>query len=363
MKRGILFVALVLFWVQGLQAQQKEIVYTVSVQPQYAWVYAHSESIQYLKGSTGYGIQIDLNRYRKDPLAYSYAKRHYNTGFGFQYINFSDSTLGQAVNFSYFMEPFLIERGSFSWRLRCAGGLNLASNPHDATTNPLNKSYSSHINGYLGLGMSLRYQPTNGLGAYVDATYSHFSNGNLANPNAGLNYPHIGAGIEYKIGRKNKDVGSTLFYEKMWRFDAVVFGCNKSLPYTPDVRYWAYGAMVQAGYASGKINAWTLALEAYKDESMRYAMDHHPDYYDKNYDNRLVGLLGGHEFLFNRCLFSQQLGVYLYKEVPGEFINRVYHRWGYSYKLSRKVMMGINLNANLQKAFLFDLRLAYCWYK
>jgi hypothetical protein len=104
-------------------------------------------------------------------------------------------------------------------------------------------------------------------------------------------------------------------------------------------------------------------LEAYQDQSMRMGMDSSEVYGPLHLDDRLIGLLGGHEFLFNRCIFSQQLGVYLYKEVPGELINRVYHRWGFNYKLNRRVMLGINLNANLQKAFILDGRLIFSLYK
>jgi hypothetical protein len=96
---------------------------------------------------------------------------------------------------------------------------------------------------------------------------------------------------------------------------------------------------------------------------MRVALDSKDVYKDKNLDNKLVGLLVGHEFLFNRMIFSQQLGVYVYKEVPGELINRVYHRWGINYKLSKRFMLGLNLNANLQKAFIFDGRLIYSMYR
>jgi predicted porin len=303
-----------------------------------------------------------LNRYRKDALAYSYANKHFNSGFGLQVAKFSDTRLGSALNLSYFMEPFIWERERFSIRLRCAGGLNLASNPYDSITNKLNDGYSSHVNGYLGLGFSAWYQINANMSFFLDGTYSHFSNGNTKNPNLGINYPNLGIGLEYRFKPKQKPLGKLLFYDNKWRTDFALYGSNKSLPIAPTKRFWTYGAHMLVSYRTGKLHAFTLGTEFYIDESMRYAMDNHNIYGSMNLDNKFVGLLGGHEFLFNRCIFSQQLGVYIYKEVPEEFVNRVYHRWGFHYKLSKNWMVGINLNANLQKAFLFDARLVYSMY-
>jgi len=178
-----------------------------------------------------------------------------------------------------------------------------------------------------------------------------------------VNYPFVGFGYEYKIAEKKLPLQKMLFYKEHWRFDAGAFLCNKSLPVFPNNRYWAYGVFGQVGYRTNTLNSWTLAAEAYVDESMRFALDNHPFYGRYHIDNRLVGLLLGHEFLFSRCIFSQQLGVYLYKEIPGEFVNRIYHRFGFNYKINRRVMLGINLNSNLQKAFILDARLIYNWYR
>ncbi len=362
MKKLSLFVISFL-WLYVVKAQEtKEVVFALSVKPLYGNLFIHSKDLEPFRGTTITGCQIDLNRYRKDALAYSYANKHFNSGFGLQVAKFSDTRLGSALNLSYFMEPFIWERERFSIRLRCAGGLNLASNPYDSITNKLNDGYSSHVNGYLGLGFSAWYQINANMSFFLDGTYSHFSNGNTKNPNLGINYPNLGIGLEYRFKPKQKPLGKLLFYDNKWRTDFALYGSNKSLPIAPTKRFWTYGAHMLVSYRTGKLHAFTLGTEFYIDESMRYAMDNHNIYGSMNLDNKFVGLLGGHEFLFNRCIFSQQLGVYIYKEVPEEFVNRVYHRWGFHYKLSKNWMVGINLNANLQKAFLFDARLVYSMY-
>ena len=353
----------IFFGFGSTQAQEKNITYAIGVQPLHAWFFVHNNDLSNLAGTTGTGFQLDINRYRTDQLAYDYAKRHFTSGYMIQYMHFSNSSLGNAINISYFIEPFLLEHKNFSFRLRAAGGINFASNPYNEISNNGNLTYSSKVNGYLGFSLSAYYAIQPKLAVFLNASYSHFSNGNIKNPNYGVNFPNLGIGLEYKIKNSNKPLGKILFYPEKWRFDGALFLCNKSLPFYPKERFWTYGIYGQASYKTGDINAWTIGSEFYVDQSMRKAMDGHPTYSTMHYSNKLWGLLGGHEFLFNRCIFSQQLGVYLFKEVPGSLINRVYHRWGYTYKLTKNWMLGMNLNANLQKAFIFDGRLVYSFYR
>ena len=51
-----------------------------------------------------------------------------------------------------------------------------------------------------------------------------------------------------------------------------------------------------------------------------------------NLDYR-AGALIGHEFIFKKFNFSQQIGIYLYNQNP--YIDRIYHRWGLYFKLNK----------------------------
>ncbi|MCG9880821.1 MAG: acyloxyacyl hydrolase [Bacteroidia bacterium] len=339
--------------------QTKEVSYTISGTPIYAWVYAHDKAIKQYKGVTGIGFQIDLNRYRLDKKAMEFAGIRYNSGYSLQYLKFSNDDLGQVVNLSYFIEPFLIDKPSFSLRIRAAGGLNYGSNPWNAVSNPINYAYSWPFNGYLGFGVHTHFRLNEQQAMFANATYGHFSNGNTRNPNFGLNYPFVGIGFEQKLMQKTRPLGKVLLYPERWRFDIGILASNKSLPDYKHMRFWSYGLMANVSYRTGNLHAWTIGIEAFKDESMKFALKHHNVYYVNTYDLRMLGLLAGHEFLFNRMIFSQQLGYYLHNEVPKEFIGNFYHRFGINYKLNKHLMLGLNLNSNMQKAYILDARLVF----
>lgn len=345
------------------QADLKQVAWSVGIQPQRAFVYAHTPKLSQFKGSGGTGFQIDLNRFRLDTIAAKYSRFKFNSGFAFQYMHFDSNSLGSAFNFSYFLEPVFWEYRQLQIRLRAAGGLNIATNPFDQNSNPTNPAYSFYINGYLGLGLGAYLKVNNKIKVFANATYSHFSNGNTGNPNFGLNYPHLGLGLDYAIKNTSKPIGKTMFQKEQWRHDIGILTSNKSLPSFPDNRFWTYGALVQTGYRYNNLHAVTLGVEFFRDHSMRMAVDSNIFYLNKDVSINLGGVLLGHEFIFNRCIFSQQLGVYFFNELPSELVDRVYHRWGFNYKLHKQWMLGLNLNANLQKAFLFDIRMIFSLYQ
>jgi hypothetical protein len=65
----------------------------------------------------------------------------------------------------------------------------------------------------------------------------------------------------------------------------------------------------------------------------------------------------GHEFLWGKVIFRQQLGVYVFDQTP--YYPWWYHRWSLLYRLNNKWMFGASLKAHLQVANFTDLRVAY----
>jgi hypothetical protein len=70
--------------------------------------------------------------------------------------------------------------------------------------------------------------------------YSHISNGNIQDPNYGLNFPNASIGIEKAIITVNEKP-KTLDTNKNWRFDLDLFASNKSSTLSLKDRFWVYG--------------------------------------------------------------------------------------------------------------------------
>jgi hypothetical protein len=193
----------------------------------------------------------------------------------------------------------------------------------------------------------------------ASVNYQHVSNGGLRQPNKGINWPTAGLAVHYQketrpfySGLRTKE---KFWKNNPWHWEAALFGIarralddngnSRRLPLT--------GIALQAGKQVGRINALTVGTEIYRDEELRVQLKR--DAVDASPVK--AGLLAGHAFLLGRFVFSQRLGVYIFDQTP--YYDRLYHRWGIDYKISRRIGAGINLQAHKQVADFVDFRLLY----
>jgi hypothetical protein len=111
--------------------------------------------------------------------------------------------------------------------------------------------------------------------------------------------------------------------------------------------------MVQAEKQVAAINAINTGLEIYYDNALAQQLKKD----SISGSGTRIGLMAGHDFLLGKFFFSQQLGVYLLNKSP--YYKRLYHRWALRYKLNGGWLVGLGLNAHVQVADFFDLRLLY----
>jgi hypothetical protein len=78
-------------------------------------------------------------------------------------------------------------------------------------------------------------------------------------------------------------------------------------------------------------------------------------------DGNKVSVALGNEFLLGKFLFSQQLGIYVYK--PYKAGADLYQRYGLVYRITRWLSFGINLKAHGRKANFLDFRLGLSFNK
>ena len=120
-------------------------------------------------------------------------------------------------------------------------------------------------------------------------------------------------------------------------------------------RFWVYGFGLNLSRKVNLLHAYTIGAELMADESVGFL------YQMESRKGRSFYRLGanvGHEFLLgNKFVFSQQIGVYIFNQTP--YISWIYHRWGLNYKITKNLMIGSNLLADLQKANFLDLRMTY----
>lgn len=343
---------------QDTTAPGKKIThYTISASPTLGFVFAHDEQVSNTAGTFIIAGEIKLNRTRLDAHAKRYSSRYFNSGFSLAYYHFSKQFLGYGIFGSYFIEPYFVNNEKFTLGPIAKVGLSYNSNPYHEVLNNENFSYSSHINPYLSLGLNATWKVSKKYNLDAGISFNHISNGGIRHPNYGMNFPTASLGLEYDLNiyRTEEIIPAPDF---RWRFDVIPFGSYKSIALDRKHFYWVYGLSLQANRKVGYYHTFGLGTEWVADlgKKKEFEISGRP-----GTDHNRIGILAGHEFLFKRFNFSQQLGLFVYNKDKN--FGLLYHRWGLNYKINPHWMIGGNLSAHRLSADFLDIRLVYSVYK
>jgi hypothetical protein len=376
-RRILLITALCLFC-YGLHAQESKPPYPLlssstdfAFRVHYGVIYAQTPLIENTAGAHPRGFDFDVSKQLVDKANWDNYRCYPRMGLVLSYFDYNTGVLGKSYSAAYFLEPNFRLGANNSFFVRGAVGLSYLTNPHDSVTNPTNQSYSLHVNFFLTLGVGYNYRLGNHIALSFMASFQHNSNGDIQQPNHGINFPTASLGIKYNLSNNKLPV-----YPKIkthdWNkskpaFDAGVYYCPKSGYKTVGTNQWVnqrkflVGAYMQVSKQVTSLDAITAMVEVYKDGALESIKQRIGD----NSSSVLAGFMLGHEFVFHRIFFSQQLGVYIFKQTSTfsklylQSFPEVYHRWGLRYKINTHLYAGFNMLAHNQVADFIDVRLSW----
>lgn len=151
-------------------------------------------------------------------------------GVGLSYTAFMpDATLGHPVNLYIFQGARLASFTSrlsldYEWNF----GVSAGWKKYDSETNPRNGAIGSNVNALINLGIVLSYRLNNRWIIRAGVEGTHFSDGNTALPNAGVNSCGARLGLAYVFSGSNQvyDVVDEKF-ERHWSYDLTVYGAAR----------------------------------------------------------------------------------------------------------------------------------------
>jgi hypothetical protein len=221
---------------------------------------------------------------------------------------------------------------------------------------------------FLQLGFGLTCPVSKHFALYARGNFFHNSNGGFNQPNGGINYINTSFGLQYfahsnhlPVYVKEKD---SSWKKQPVHIDVSAYYSPKGgfqPDSAPDRRFVA-GGSVQFLKQVSPIDVVTAGAEVYYDDGLHAIKE---NYIKDNSSSTFAGILLGHQFLLNRFTFSQQLGIYIFKQtdyynrVYADLFHTVYHRWGINYQLRKHWFIGINLLAHNQIADFVDGRVTY----
>lgn len=321
----------------------------------YASIFAHSKDVQNTSGANPIGLEFLYTKQRKDEAAWQLCNCYLNKGFGINYFNYDNRILGEAAAVFYVLEPQFKLSNRLKFLMTSSTGFSFLSNPYHKTTNPNNMSYSLPVSFYVGLGSGLQYQLSEHFQLGLIGHYLHVSNGGLKDPNKGINWPSANLRLTYNLQPNTLPsyTKKQLLHTKQNKFSASFFHSTKTAAPGEKKRHFIYGLQTYFSRSVSTLHAFSFGGEFFIDHALQEKLKRN----GLNKSHNRAGLLVGHEFLFGKFIFSQQLGYYVYS--PSPYFTKFYHRWGLLYYTNSRLALGFNLLAHAQVANFLDLRITY----
>lgn len=326
----------------------------------------HSMEVNNVRGANPRGIEIAYYNHLNSDEVWLDCECYPRFGFFASYyhldlVDLLGHSFSGGLNFTYFLGL----PSSLNFHLKGKAGLAYLTKPHDKINHPRNWSYATHLNFFLSAGAGVTFHLHKQTEMQVEISMNHQSNAAYLEPNGGVNYWGISAGLNYKINpvvypvRNVKD-DPYLTQPKKNRWDlSFTYGIssnNFNIFGSPPGQVPMYGFTINRSIQTFRILALLFGAEL--ERNGRVFPIYRKLYPDKQPNPWRASLLGGFEFLMGRTLLSVQLGGYIYMPFR-DIEDRTYQRWGLVYNIYDNFYVGMNFKSYRNSADHFGLRLTY----
>jgi hypothetical protein len=317
-------------------------------------VYAHSETVENTGDAKPYTIQLRYGSTLLDSAFTSLYHLHLQKGFVFNYTDFKLPFLGKMVALAYYLQPTVSLSKNWIIGFTPTAGIAYGTNPYNKPNNYENVSYGTHFNLYVSLGLHAKYQVSKKLMLNYGLQFQHISNGGMVKPNSGVNWYTTGLGIEYKLTSKKETIWlpPNRFQKPRFHVELTSFYSNPKRD-TVTARNFRIAGLSAQLMRRGLLHGFSIGTEIANDQLFQAEAKRIGN---ANVSPWLVSGFAGHEFLFGRVVFSQQLGIYL-MDIHKAYLAPWYHRWGFAYYPQQHIGLGINFKIHQLTANFVDVRL------
>ncbi len=239
------------------------------------------------------------------------AYRFPSYGISFQYASLgSKAVFGNEFSVFPYCIFHLYKHNRFQLDQQIGLGLGYSTKKLDLQSNYLAVATGSHVNAHFTLRLGGEYRLTEKTLLRTGIAFSHFSNGNLQEPNLGLNYLTLYAGLGLKLSaetEKNANTLSAWTRSQNWEF---IYAMGGKRTRSLDSRYYLTSSIS----GEWKWNAFRkvrfgIGADFFYDSSTRAELNNDA-IYQKSFDYR-TGIHISQQLVYNHTSILLQEGIYL----------------------------------------------------
>lgn len=344
-----LLVVVILLWVNlsGCWSQKFSDNLKVSANFQYGFALPEYSFVSYFTDSYINSVEVNLT---KETVGNNYWEKLYNypeIGVSAYYTTLgNDSLFGRALALNYFFKLKMVDRGRFSFFNRTGIGLGYLTEEFDLDDNKSNVAIGSHLNVHFCFKLGFNYKMTDKFIFNGGMSFDHFSNGNTADPNRGLNNFTGYLGASYYLGNRTEKIKlapDSLIKSNYWEVFANMGG--KQPRSLSSGFYMTNSLSVSFSRSFFRAFHGSIGTDLFYDSSVESVLTDLGEAY-KTADSFQTGVFIAQQFIYNKIRIGLVEGVYI------GLMNKVYRKPIYTkafiqYAVSDRFSVRITMKSHL----------------
>lgn len=297
--------------------------------------YVHSFNISVSKQSTGVNYWAQLFNYPESGIALQYSTLGNKEIFG-----------NEISLYPYVGIPIL-DKGKITLWNQLGMGIGIANKKFDPESNPYNVAIGSYVNIHFNFELNLQYQVHPQVFAYSGLSFDHLSNGNLGEPNLGINTMTINAGLRYLAGKKSPQRKFDLPpFKSTSRFSVITSGGAKHARALQSKSYFVSAISLEWKYKLFRTFYPGIGADVFYDGSTQAEIQAFGKAPYAPGDDFKSGIHLTQELVYNRFSIALQEGFYLLLKDKA-FNNRSYHRFIMRHQFGDRFFAQVALKAHV----------------
>jgi hypothetical protein len=294
---------------------QKRITDDLTISPNYHYGYVIPEysNLLYVVQQS---VQMASLNFSKKTIGKSYWERIYNYpeyGVTLFYTTLgNDQVNGRELGLYPYFQLNIISRKKFNLFNQTGVGASYVTRKFDLQNNYLDVAIGSHLNFHFNFKFGVSYQLLQKVRVQSGLSFDHLSNGNLSEPNLGINSLTFFTGIGYSLGKKSERIKAEIpQYNPGYHWEFILSLGGKHPRSLNSDFYLTSSATLEIKWEPLRVIHLGIGADMFYDNSTEAEMSgaNIPGFTAQ--DNFRSGLHLSQEFVYNKLSLILQQGFYL----------------------------------------------------
>lgn len=326
------------------------------------FVMPHHEYMNYLIHGHVVSANFEIlnrNGFSRDHKYWHLAYKHPFVGWGVYYANLGNpQQLGSLI--AVYKKLQVPIKGSKRFYSQANVGVSYLTKTFDIDANYYNMVIGSHINVFFKLGLVAQQKINRKLVLFSELYFTHCSNGNYFEPNAGINVVSLGLGLRMSQSLNNASFSENQIIDKDFsKYTIEIVGSSgvKSLPYLLKKNFFISSMMLNGLLRPNFKNGFSTGIDIFYDRSVKTAMTFMEISGFQSLNYYRAGFHVGYEPQFGKTVFAIQMGVYFFDKLNDE--GYFYHRVAIKQYLTKRLLLSIAVKTHFFKAEFVEWGIGY----